>query len=283
MIVPTKPQMPELPTRCMHGPRCDLARAVHEHFECIALPPDGLAPKRARHLVKLALAAWNLSDLEDDATKVASELTTNSLRHGRSVTRIDSRVYIEAGQLIFEVEDNNPQPPVLKPLTAARTSGSGFGLHLVSDVSDDWGFEYITRDRKRVWAAWDLVDKPQQPLRDTAHRSPTMTITDVPKTVYPGDRRTWTISSDAACSPTLTQVRNWCQHTITGPWCLSDDTAKEADEALTSLMPGEITSDDHLTVTLIRVLAGHDAVVTVIVGDEFTRLQPVALLGGTFR
>jgi anti-sigma regulatory factor (Ser/Thr protein kinase) len=156
-----EPRLPELPTRCRHGLRCELARAQHERFECGAFPADAFAPKRSRHLARLALAAWGLPKLGDAVMEVASELTTNAWRHGaaagsKAVTRLDVRVFVEDGQFVFEVEDESPDAPTVKTLIEARNSGSGFGMNLVRDLADDWGTEFLVGKRKRVWAAWKL-------------------------------------------------------------------------------------------------------------------------------
>lgn len=267
--------MPELPTRCMHGPRCQAMRAEHERFECATFVPNGLAAKRARHLVSLVIAAWDLPELEDAAVEVASELTTNALRFGRLIVRVDLRVYIETGQFVFEVEDHSPHRPSPKPLAAARKSGSGFGLQIVSDTADDWGFEYYTTDHKRVWAAWDLPARPTEPAEDTRHRSSGMTNTDAPTAIYPGDRRAWTLAGDPSHSPTLGDVRAWCRGTVTGAWGLPIDSARAVDHALTGMMPEKISPDEPVTVRLVRVLSGHASILTVIVDDEMVQLPPV--------
>lgn len=256
----------------MHGPRCQLMRADLEFFECAALPPNTLAPKRARHLVGLVIDAWNLPELADAATEAASELVTNALRYGRLVVRIDLRVYVQHGQLVFEVEDRSPQRPIPKPLTAARRTGSGFGLQIIGDTADDWGFEYFAPDHKRVWAAWDLPARPQDP-GDPRNRSTHMS-TNPPTAMYPGDRRAWTLTGEPGCSPTLADVRAWVRGTITGPWCLPDEVAAEADRALTGMMPDQIRPDNPLSVRMVRVLAGLSSVVTVCVNEERVQLQP---------
>lgn len=269
------PAMPTLPTRCMHGPRCQFMRAEHEHFECGAFPPNALAPKRARHLVGLVIDAWGLREIRDAAIEVASELTTNALRYGRLVVRLDVRVYIESHHLVFEVEDRDPRRPHLKPLAAARKSGSGFGLQIVRDTADDFGFEYFSTDHKRVWAAWDLPDQQQ---RDSMGGSSTMNETAQPKAMYPGDRRTWTLSSEPGCSPTLADVRNWVRGTITGPWGLSIDMARAADQALTAMMPDVRALRDPVTVRLVRVLSGTASIVNVLVDEEKAQLPPAAAI-----
>lgn len=249
-------------------------RAEFELFECAAFPPNAFAPRRARHLARTVVAAWNLEQVQDAAVRVASELTTNALRHGRVVVRIDARVYVEHGQLVFEVEDRSPRRPQPKQLEAARKTGFGFGLQLVADVADDWGYEYFTPDHKRVWAAIDLPETH----RRTTGGSGTMRSATAPQAIYPGDRRAWTLTGEPGCSPTLSDVRSWCHGTITGPWCLPVEIAREADRALTGLMPDRIRPDEPLTVRLFRVLSGRASVVTVVVNDEMVRLQPASPL-----
>lgn len=269
--------MPELPTRCLHGPRCQIMRTELESFECATLVPNVLAPMRARHLVRLVTAAWDLLQLEGPAVGAASELVTNALRYGRLVVRVDLRVYIEHRQLVFEVEDRSPRPPEVKPLPAARRSGSGFGLQVVADTADDWGYEYFTPDHKRVWAAFDLPATQQR----TTGGSGTMTDAQPPKAMYPGDRRAWTLTGEPGCSPTLADVRGWCRGTITGPWGLPVETAHAADQALTGMMPDRLRLADPVTVRLLRMLAGAASVVTVLVDEEMVRLPPVSAVSHT--
>lgn len=265
------PWMPELPTRCLHGPPCQAMRAEHQRYECAAFVPNGLAAKRARHLVGLVTAAWGLPELRDAAVGVASELTTNALRYGHLVVRVDMRVYIENGQFVFEVEDRSPRRPELKPLRAARNSGSGFGLSIVADLADDWGFEFMTADHKRVWAALDLPDTRTRPMGGSG----TMKTNEAPTAMFPGDRRAWTLTGEPGCSPTLADVRAWCRGTITGAWGLPIDLARDADRALAGMMPEKIRPDEPVMVRLFRVLSGHASVLTVVVDDEMVRLPPV--------
>jgi serine/threonine-protein kinase RsbW len=272
---PPDPKVPALPTRCLHGPRCQAARAECTYFECAAFPPNALVARRARRLAKLVLAAWNLSPLEDEVAEVVSELTTNALVHGRIAVRVDLRLYITAGQLVFEVEDRNPRRPILRPLQAARRHGTGFGLRLVADIADDWGFEYFRPDHKRVWAAWDLHDRPADPPRGTTQRSPAMTITEPPKISYPGDRRTWTVSGDPACSPTRALVLAWCRGTITGPWGLPESLADAAATALNGMIQDPISRHESMTVRIFRASAGRASIVTVIVDDKKIQFPPV--------
>lgn len=266
MTVPC-PAMPTLPTRCMHGPRCQAMRAEHAFFECAAFPPNGLAAKRARHLAALAADAWNLPGLRDTARVIASELATNALRYGHLAVRVDVRVYIENHRLIFEVEDRNPQRPTPRPLTAARRTGRGFGLAIVADLADEWGYEYFTPDRKRVWAALNLPARGENMTGTAAHA------------MYPGDRRAWTLPGEPGTGPTLADVRAWCRGTITGPWGLPVEVAQDADHALTGMMPPRIDPSEPVTVRLIRVLAGSRCIVSVAVDEEVVRLEPAPAAG----
>ena len=100
--------------------------------------------------------------------------------------------------------------------------------------------------------------------------------TQLPQAMYPGDRRAWTLTGEPGCSPTLTDVRNWCQGTITGPWGLPVETARAADQALTGMMPDRLRLSDPVKVGLQRVLAGAASIVTVLVDEEMVRLPPVS-------
>ncbi len=76
---------------------------------------------------------------------VASELTTNAVRHAR--TPYDVRLRIGA-YLAIEVTDTGPGTAALRP---SADEDGGRGLHLVAALATAWGVEHH-RETKTVWA-----------------------------------------------------------------------------------------------------------------------------------
>jgi anti-sigma regulatory factor (Ser/Thr protein kinase) len=91
----------------------------------------------------------------DDAMTVLGELAGNAVRHAGTEFRVVVRVDEE---LRLEVSDLDTRPPALLGLDAESTSGRG--LHLVSLLATDWGWQTAESDAgvsgKRVWAELSL-------------------------------------------------------------------------------------------------------------------------------
>ena len=102
------------------------------------------APSVARH----AVADWLGSVPCDQATieeivLVVSELVTNAVVHARSAPLITA--VFDDGRLRLEVHDDSLEPPTIRPPV-----DGGFGLHLVSRLTDGWGW-VPTPTGKQVW------------------------------------------------------------------------------------------------------------------------------------
>ncbi|WP_460363393.1 ATP-binding protein [Actinocorallia lasiicapitis] len=114
-----------------------------------------------RTLMRGRIAAWNLSQREDDLLLVASELLTNAceacpgaqlrMRFGRNTTGA-----------IIAVWDPSPEVPKLQQTTSLTCedidispqtwdNGGGWGLHITQALSADCGFTPTTPG-KWVWA-----------------------------------------------------------------------------------------------------------------------------------
>jgi anti-sigma regulatory factor (Ser/Thr protein kinase) len=104
--------------------------------------PD--APRAARR----ALADWlrrvpcDTATVED-VVLVVSELVTNAVVHARSAPLITA--VFDDGRLRLEVHDDSAEPPTMRPPLQ-----DGFGLHIVSRLSDGWGWT-PTDAGKQVW------------------------------------------------------------------------------------------------------------------------------------
>lgn len=89
--------------------------------------------------------------LVGDALAVLGELAANAVRHAR--TPFSVSVAVEGGVLRLEVFDGDPRPPALRSLDLESTGGRG--LHIVSGIATDWGWQPLEVDGmsgKRVWA-----------------------------------------------------------------------------------------------------------------------------------
>lgn len=112
------------------------------------LPVDLAAPAMARALVREACADWQVTEAEDAAALVVSELVSNAVQHARSTCRVT--VAIEDAGLRVGVRDYAPgQEPRPRPVDFDRASGRG--LHLVALVSSSWGVQQHL-DGKTAWA-----------------------------------------------------------------------------------------------------------------------------------
>ena len=84
-------------------------------------------------------------DKIDAAVLLVSELVTNAVIHAGSAPLITAA--FDDGWLRLEVHDNSAEPPSVRPPGEA----GGFGLRVVSRLSDGWGWT-PTEAGKRVWA-----------------------------------------------------------------------------------------------------------------------------------
>ncbi|MGW7555194.1 ATP-binding protein [Streptomyces rimosus] len=103
----------------------------------------------ARHLVRVALDAWDLHQLTEDAMLVMSELVSNAVRHARGSCLRVTVTRAAHHRVRVAVIDKDRTYPYRK--TVSTDSPSGRGLHLVAAVSDGWGVDLLPWG-KRVWA-----------------------------------------------------------------------------------------------------------------------------------
>lgn len=108
-----------------------------------------------------------LADLE----VVVSELVTNSIRHAGLTNRdtVGMTVIYRERSVRVEVTDNGPGFDRDWAERITPNAGGGFGLSIVSTLSDDWGLD---SGRGLVWAemayeeVWASPSGGQTPLRD---------------------------------------------------------------------------------------------------------------------
>ncbi|QXE35688.1 ATP-binding protein [Streptomyces sp. GMY02] len=117
------------------------------HPRCVAL---------ARLELRKALADWGLSELEDAAVLIVSELLSNAGLHAKVTPEqiIETRYFRSSGALRIEVHDGSPERP--RPRPADPEAPDGRGLLLVDALADAWGVAERGGPGKMVWASLSL-------------------------------------------------------------------------------------------------------------------------------
>ncbi|WP_245703736.1 ATP-binding protein [Streptomyces lushanensis] len=107
----------------------------------------------ARLELRKALAGWGLSELEDSAVLIVSELLSNAGLHARVTPEqiIETRYFRSTGGLRIEVHDGSPVRP--QPRTPDPEATDGRGLLLVDALADEWGVADRAGPGKMIWAA----------------------------------------------------------------------------------------------------------------------------------
>jgi anti-sigma regulatory factor (Ser/Thr protein kinase) len=143
--------------------------ARRTHLELGAL--RGAVPCARLH-TRHVLWEWGLSDLDESAELVVSELVTNAIQAsaglGREVPGYEEEnlgvpciwlwLASNGRQLVVEVGDSSPRPPI--PAETEHDVEGGRGLLLVETVSRRWGYYFPDEEddsqrkiiRKVVWA-----------------------------------------------------------------------------------------------------------------------------------
>ena len=90
-----------------------------------------------------------LDDVPEKMVLVATELTTNALRHGLPPTVV-RLCRAEDGDFVLDVSDRDPQ--IIPEFAEARPpGGGGLGLQVARKLALDIGW-YVTDGTKHVWA-----------------------------------------------------------------------------------------------------------------------------------
>ena len=104
------------------------------------------AVAQARDLIRDRLLAWGLHGLADVVELLVSELVTNALRYG--IAPFGLRMTRDSANVRIEVSDGNPTVPRLRNVQVGDEGGRG--LHLVDELSSDWGVRTHPQG-KTVW------------------------------------------------------------------------------------------------------------------------------------
>lgn len=118
------------------------------------------AAQVARRLTRNSLRAWGLAPLAEDAEIIVGELVANAVTHGIPPARDDAppwevpslRLIRRPAEVICAVLDPSKSPPALAPEPIGAEQEAGRGLHVVSTLSDVWGWSPVAGGGKAVWA-----------------------------------------------------------------------------------------------------------------------------------
>jgi signal transduction histidine kinase len=119
----------------------------------LRLASDVHAPAASRTLVARSLTDRVPQSVLEQAQLVASELTTNSVRHSGAQAGdvLKLRLELSPTEVRIEVSDPGLGGPV-EPRVPDLDDGGGFGLNLVHMLSQGWGMENLVSGETRVWA-----------------------------------------------------------------------------------------------------------------------------------
>jgi anti-sigma regulatory factor (Ser/Thr protein kinase) len=116
----------------------------------------------ARHFTMATLARWGVTERCDDIVIVVCELLTNAIRHalpgpgGTQATEAIRLGLVQPGNcVICAVADPSPALPVARqPDDGAET---GRGLHVITALSDHWGYSTPGDSGKVLWATFSAT------------------------------------------------------------------------------------------------------------------------------
>jgi anti-sigma regulatory factor (Ser/Thr protein kinase) len=114
---------------------------------------DVHAPAASRSLIARWLTERVPQSVLEHAQLVASELTTNSLRHSGAQAGDTLTIRLELSPTEVRLEVGDPGVGgAVEPRAPDLDDGGGFGLNLVELLSQGWGTERLATGETRVWA-----------------------------------------------------------------------------------------------------------------------------------
>jgi anti-sigma regulatory factor (Ser/Thr protein kinase) len=117
------------------------------------LPALPSSAGEARRLLRDALPGEASEEAVDAAALALSEIVTNALVHAGTPMRL--RVILAPSAVRVELADGSAHLPL--PRDYSRAAGTGRGLHMVTEVVDQWGAHH-DEDGKVVW--FEVTDPP---------------------------------------------------------------------------------------------------------------------------
>lgn len=143
-----------------------------EPISCLILPALATSASWARRQVTLALSVWAMpSESVQTAETLVSELFTNAYQAAKRLSeqpgqsdpsscgRIGLTLRLLPGQVVIEVSDHDPSPPVIP--SPDLESESGRGLAIVEALSKEWGCKSSPSGGKAVYAIIDAPTRQQ--------------------------------------------------------------------------------------------------------------------------
>lgn len=127
------------------------------------LPALPSSAGEARRLLRQALPGDASEDAIDAAALALSEIVTNALVHAGTPMRL--RVILTSSSVRVELADGSVHLPL--PRDYSRAAGTGRGLHMVTEVVDQWGAHH-DEDGKVVW--FEIADPSPGATRDRSGR-----------------------------------------------------------------------------------------------------------------
>ena len=121
------------------------------------------APGSARGLIDVVLPEWDLAKLRESTTMVVSELVTNSVLATTAVRWVAAtppvRLWVlgDASRVLLLTWDAIASVPVLRE--AGAWDESGRGLHIVAELSAEWGC-YHPPECYGGKVTWSVIDTP---------------------------------------------------------------------------------------------------------------------------
>ena len=137
-------------------------------MEARQFPNRSTSVRLARRFV-----ADQLSDLAPDLVEVVtlmvSELATNCVRHADEDFTV--RVQFEADRVRVVVADDGPGSPQVRAPTPSEPYGRG--LQIVSEFSDEWGFDASPEAGTAVWFSVQLEGRRESAATGASERTET--------------------------------------------------------------------------------------------------------------
>ena len=114
----------------------------------ITLSESDLAARQARDAVRNAVTEWQMSSCLDDALLIVSELVTNATSHSSG----EVSLHLRTSGTLLRIEVHDEQVDTLpETRDPSDTEPGGRGLHLVTALSSNWGWE-VGAHTKTIWA-----------------------------------------------------------------------------------------------------------------------------------
>lgn len=116
------------------------------HIDLEGRPTD---PSFARHEVERMLRSHNYSGDIQGIVLLVSELVTNAVRHGAPPIALN--LDTSGAAVKVSVEDAAVERPPVRGHENGQPRIGGYGLNIVEQVADAWGWTPVSPGRKSVW------------------------------------------------------------------------------------------------------------------------------------